>query len=86
MGLIECFVNSLMRMPELLQKECFSLQVFILILFALTAACGLGFYFFFFSFCVWAREFEPVKVQRKVEFVLYQSLDGVGFPKGSDQC
>lgn len=36
--------------------------------------------------CVWTGEFGRLKVQRKVEFVLYQSLDGVGFPKGRHQC
>lgn len=36
-------------------------------------------------FSVWVREFGPLKVQRKVEFVLYQSLDGVGFRKGRHQ-
>lgn len=51
------------------------MQVFILLLFSLTAACGcflLRFFLVFFNLL-------------KVEFVLYQSLDGVGFPKGRHQ-
>lgn len=56
-------------------------QVFVLPLFVLTAICGLRFFFW-----VWAREFGPLEVQRKVEFVAYQSLDGVGFPQGRRQC
>lgn len=36
-------------------------------------------------FCVWAGDFGPLKVQIKVEFVLCQSLYGVGFPRGRHQ-
>lgn len=32
---------------------------------------------------MWAGDFGPLKVQIKVEFVLCQSLYGVGFPRGS---